>query len=71
MSIKFPDEVDKVLCGIAYSPMIGSDPEKEKRAAARTTKQRNLEALYPGESWRAPRKKKRQSGRVGPDDAHR
>jgi hypothetical protein len=59
VSIKFPDEVDKVLRGITYSPMVDNDPEKEKRAAVRTAKQRNLEGLYPGESWRAARKKKR------------
>jgi hypothetical protein len=53
MSVKFPDEIDKVLRGIAYSPMVDSGPEKEKRAAARTAKQRYLDALYPGESWRA------------------
>jgi hypothetical protein len=50
---KFPEEIDAILRGIAYSPMADEDPEKKKRAEARAAKRRELEGLYPGDSWRA------------------
>lgn len=58
MSQNYANDIDEILRGIAYSAMIGRDPEKEVRAERRAAAQKGLEGLYPGESWRAPRRTK-------------
>jgi 5-methylcytosine-specific restriction endonuclease McrA len=63
MSENYANDIDSVLRGIAYSPMIDRDPEKEARAERRAAKQKKLEGLYPGESWRRPRGTNRRKSR--------
>jgi hypothetical protein len=54
------NELDAVLRGIAYSPMLGRDPEREARAEKRAAEQKRLEGLYPGQSWRTRRQPKKR-----------
>jgi len=59
MAVSFGDKVDDVLRGIAYSANADRDTQKEARAEERAAKLKNLEGIFPGEPWRAPRKKRK------------
>ena len=60
MSENYASDIDAILRGIAYSPLIDRDPEREARAERRAAAHRKLEGLFPGESWRARRRTRRQ-----------
>ena len=63
MSENYGNDIDSLLRSIAYSPMLGRDPEKEARAERRAAEQKKLDGLYPGQSWRAPRRAKKPKSR--------
>lgn len=50
--------IDSLLQEYAKSPLVDPDAESAERAKHRAASQKELEALYPGGRWRAPRKRR-------------
>jgi len=55
------DEVDDVLRAYAKSELIDNDPDAEQRSKDRAVYMEGVEALYPGKSFRAPRRQKQKT----------
>jgi 5-methylcytosine-specific restriction endonuclease McrA len=60
MAASMDTEVDEVLLSFAKSDLIDPDESSDERSAAREEYIKDLKALYPGKSFRAPRGRKRQ-----------
>jgi len=57
------EEIDAVLREHAGSPLVDPDLDAGERSATRAKKLKELEAMYPGGRWRAPRAPRRTHGK--------
>jgi hypothetical protein len=59
MGIKIADDIDSLLREYARSPLVDPNPESaesQAHAEKRVSELERFQALYPGQSWRAPRR---------------
>jgi hypothetical protein len=55
VAVELADEIDALLREYAGSPMVDPDEEDADKAAIRARHIKELEGMYPGKRWRAPR----------------